>query len=92
VIGKAERQGHLDTHKAAHSLEEIAAVASVLSRAELMVRLNPLHAGTRQECDAALDHGAQHLMLPMFTTREEVVAFFDMVKGRVPITFWIPAG
>lgn len=87
VIGKAERQGHLNTHKAAHSLAEIAAVASVLSRAELMVRLNPLHGGIHQECDAALDHGAQRLMLPMFSTRDEVAAFIDVVKGRAPITF-----
>ena len=43
VMGKAERQGHLDTHKAAHSVEQVEAVASVLKRAELMVRLNPLH-------------------------------------------------
>ena len=27
VLGKAERQGHLNTHKAAHTLQEIAAIA-----------------------------------------------------------------
>ncbi|HSP31501.1 MAG TPA: aldolase/citrate lyase family protein, partial [Halomonas sp.] len=89
VIGKAERQGHLDTHKAAHSLEEIAAVANVLKQAELMVRLNPLHASTRQEIDAAIAHGAQRLMLPMFSSRAEVVEFMDMVNGRVPVTFLV---
>ncbi len=87
VLGKAERQGHLDTHKAAHSLEEIAAVAGVLKQAELMVRLNPLHAGSADEIDAALDHGAQRLMLPMFTTRREVEQFLELVAGRVPATF-----
>lgn len=87
VIGKAERQGHLDTHKAAHSLEEIAAVANVLKQAELMVRLNPLHALTRQEIDAAIAHGAQRLMLPMFSSRAEVGEFMDMVNSRVPVTF-----
>ncbi|EWH01119.1 hypothetical protein Q427_15355 [Halomonas sp. BC04] len=30
VIGKSERQGHLDTHKAAHSLDEIAAVSQCI--------------------------------------------------------------
>ncbi|OJA07426.1 hypothetical protein QHL1GM_11740 [Halomonas sp. QHL1] len=87
VIGKAERQGHLDTHKAAHSLEEIAAVANVLKQAELMVRLNPLHTSTRQEIDAAIAHSAQRLMLPMFSSRAEVGEFMDMVNGRVPVTF-----
>src|SRR5690625_5302224 len=83
VLGKAERQGHLDTHKAAHSLEEIAAVAGVLKQAELMVRLTPLHTGSADEIGAALDHGAQRLMLPMFTTRREVEQFLNLVAGRV---------
>lgn len=87
VLGKAERQGHLNTHKAAHSLEEIAAVARVLSQAELMVRLNPLNAQSREEIDAALECGAQRLMLPMFTTRDEVQDFLSLVDGRVPVTF-----
>jgi hypothetical protein len=87
VIGKAERQGHLDTHKAAHSLEQIAAVAGVLKHAELMVRLNPIHASTRNEVDAAIAHGAQRLMLPMFSSRAEVGEFMDVVNSRVPVTF-----
>lgn len=87
VMGKAERQGHLDTHKAAHSVEQVEAVASVLKRAELMVRLNPLHDLTRSEVDAAITHGAQRLMLPMFSTRREVGKFLDMVNSRVPVTF-----
>ncbi|MBZ0329204.1 hypothetical protein KZO25_02595 [Halomonas sp. ANAO-440] len=87
VLGKAQRQGHLDTHKAAHSLEDIAAVASVLQHAELMVRLNPLNVSTRREVDAALEHGAQRLMLPMFSSRTEVEQFLDIVNSRVPITF-----
>lgn len=87
VLGKAERQGHLDTHKAAHTLEQIAGVASVLKHAELMVRLNPLHASTLSEVDAAIEHGAQRLMLPMFSSRDEVGQFLEMVNGRVPTTF-----
>ncbi|MEA2120509.1 aldolase/citrate lyase family protein [Halovibrio sp. HP20-50] len=86
VLGKAERQGHLDTHKAAHSLQEIAAVAGVLKQAELMVRLNPLNALTHQEVEGALDNGAQRLMLPMFSSRAEVEQFMAMVDGRVPVT------
>lgn len=87
VIGKAERQGHLDTHKAAHTLDQITAVAGVLKHAELMVRVNPLHAATRDEVDAAIAHGAQRLMLPMFSSRGEVAEFMDMVNNRVPVTF-----
>lgn len=87
VLGKAERQGHLDTHKAAHSLEEIAAVAGALKQAELMVRVNPLNPHSQAEVDAALGCGASRLMLPMFTTRREVGQFLELVGGRVPVTF-----
>jgi len=87
VLGKAERQGHLNTHKAAHTLQEIAAIANVLRQAELMVRLNPINTETLDEINAALDHGAQRLMLPMFTTRDEIERFLKWVNGRVPVTF-----
>ncbi|WP_280545712.1 aldolase/citrate lyase family protein [Halomonas sp. 11-S5] len=86
-LGKAVRQGHLDTHKACHSLLQIAAVAQRLQHAELMVRINPLNAGTSDEVSAAIDHGAQRLMLPMFTTSREVQRFQSLVRGRVPVTY-----
>ncbi|MCG6656329.1 aldolase [Halomonas campisalis] len=87
VLGKAERQRDLDTHQAAHSLEEISAVAKVLRQAELMVRLNPLNPHSSEEIVAALDCGAQRLMLPMFTSRREVERFLSLVDGRAPVTF-----
>lgn len=87
VNGKAERQGHLDTHKAAHSFEDVAAVAAVLRHAELMVRLNPLHSLSKDEIVKAIDSGAQRLMLPMFTCRDDVEKFLALVDGKVPVTF-----
>ena len=87
VNGKSERQGHLDTHKAAHSLEEVAAVAEAIRYAELMVRLNPLYSLSDEEVAGAIDSGAQRLMLPMFTKRADVEEFLALVDGRVPVTF-----
>lgn len=89
VLGKADRQGHLDTHKAAHSLEQIEKMAKSLGSAELMVRLNPLTSDTKIEIDQAIDHGAQRLMLPMFRTRDEVDQFLTLVDGRVPISLLV---
>ncbi|PRY67365.1 aldolase [Halomonas ventosae] len=87
VLGKAVRQGHLDTHKACHSLAQIAAVARRLQQAELMVRINPLNPDTPGEVAAAIAHGAERLMLPMFTTSCEVQRFQALVAGRVPVTY-----
>jgi hypothetical protein len=86
VIGKQERQGHLDTHKASHTLADVARVREVLSKAELMVRLNPLHSGSAEEIEGAIRNGADRLMLPMFRTPLDVRDFAGMVRVGVPVT------
>ncbi|HEY0825354.1 MAG TPA: aldolase/citrate lyase family protein [Ramlibacter sp.] len=84
-LGKAERQAGRNTFISAHQLEDVGRVRAVLRRSPLMVRVNPLHEGTRAEVDAVLAQGADLLMLPMFTTAGELRAFSDLVAGRVPI-------
>ncbi len=86
VLGKAERQKGLSAHKATHTLEDVARVATVLSEAELMVRVNPLHDGSVDEVEGAISSGAGRLMLPMFRRPEEVERFLGLVAGRVPVT------
>ncbi|NYS26556.1 aldolase [Rhodobacteraceae bacterium 2376] len=86
--GKAARQGHLDTHKAAHSLADVAALAPRLSRAELMVRVNPPWAGSAQEARNAIAAGATRLMLPMFNHAAEVTAF-KQTAGSTPVTLLV---
>lgn len=88
IRGKAERQGHLDTHKAAHSLSDVAALAPLLTRAELMVRINPPWEGTPQEAVDAIRSGAKRLMLPMFRQAAEVAAF-KRASGLTPVTLLV---
>lgn len=87
VLGKAERQGHLDTHKAAHTFQNVAAVRSAVSCAELMVRINPLHVGTDAEISQLVSLGVDRLMLPMFSTNEDVAGFLELVNGQLPVSF-----
>jgi hypothetical protein len=87
VLGKAKRQGHLDTHKASHTLNDITAVREVVTSGELMVRVNPLHSGTPAEVEHVLARGAERLMLPMFDTDEDVAHFRSLVPRSVPITY-----
>jgi hypothetical protein len=84
-LGKAERQAGRNTFISAHELEDVARVRAVLRRSPLMVRVNPLHEGTRAEVDAVLARGADCLMLPMFDGRATLQAFADIVAGRAPI-------
>ncbi len=85
ILGKHERQGHLSTVISDHTLEDVAAVREAVPTAELMVRVNPLHSGTKAEVDGAIAAGADLLMLPMFETARELAKFSEIVDGRVGI-------
>jgi hypothetical protein len=88
-IGKAERQAGYDGHQAHHTVADIGPVARAVTRAETMVRVNPLGGHTADEVSHALEAGATRLMLPMFDSRAEVADFFDIVARRVPVTLLV---
>ena len=67
VNGKAERQAGRNTFISTHTLDDVGRVKAALQRAQLMVRVNPLHRGSADEIEAVLAQGADRLMLPMFT-------------------------
>jgi len=85
-LGKDARQGHLDTHRAAHTPEDVAALRRALPAAEIMARVNPMHEGSAAEVEAVIGAGADGVMLPMFTTAGEVTRFLDLVRGRARTT------
>ncbi|MEY4712603.1 MAG: hypothetical protein RIS88_2053 [Pseudomonadota bacterium] len=84
-LGKAERQAGRNTFISAHTLDDVGRIKSVLRRARLMVRVNPLHAGTPGEVDDAIAQGADLLMLPMFADAATLREFARMVDGRRPL-------
>ena len=87
-IGKAVRQGGMDTVQCHHTIEDIRAVRQVLTKAQIMTRCNPIHGATPEYCssqeeiDAAIEAGADILMLPYFKTAKEVQEFVCLVDGR----------
>lgn len=80
--GKADRQTGRDTVISAHSITDVARMRSVLTKAQLLVRVNPMGEWSAAEVDAAIGAGADILMLPFFTTAAEVASFIAMVRGR----------
>lgn len=84
-MGKAERQAGRNTFISQHQLEDVARVRDAVRNTPVMVRVNPLHAGTREEVDAVLARGADSIMLPMFDGAAQLRAFSDIVAGRAPI-------
>lgn len=87
-IGKADRQGGMDTVQSHHTVEDIKAIRKVIKKADVMVRVNPIHnasaeySSSETEINEAIEAGADIVMLPYFKTVEEVTEFIGYVDHR----------
>jgi 2-keto-3-deoxy-L-rhamnonate aldolase RhmA len=82
ILGKADRQRGLGTWVSSHRIDQLRDIRSAVRRAEFFCRINPIHADSQTEIDQVLAYGVEVLMLPMFTTVEEVEKFVAMIDGR----------
>ncbi|MDO9403321.1 MAG: aldolase/citrate lyase family protein [Polaromonas sp.] len=87
--GKAERQAGRNTFISTHEVTDIGRVKAVLRRSKLMVRVNPFQlantAAAEAEIQEVLAQGADLIMLPMFTSAEELRGFAAVLDGRAPL-------
>jgi len=83
IIGKEERQGHLDTRISHHNIEDIKKIREVIKKAKIIVRVNPIHDGSKEEINRAIEDGADIIMLPFFKSKKEVEQLIQYTKGRV---------
>lgn len=87
-IGKNLRQGGMDTVQNHHTIEDIKNIRRTLTKAELLVRINPVHdkteiySSTEEEIDEVINAGADIIMLPYFKTVYEAERFLRAVSGR----------
>ena len=87
-IGKADRQGGMDTVQSTHTVEDVQRIRESIHSSELLVRVNPIHGATQDYCsskdeiDEVISRGADILMLPFFKKVEEVREFVKLVGGR----------
>lgn len=86
VLGKQERQGHVDSVKSRHTIADIRRLRPVVRESELLVRINPMNPDSPEEIDAVIGAGADIIMLPMWKTPQEVARFLALVGGRVKTT------
>ncbi|MDA7676449.1 HpcH/HpaI aldolase/citrate lyase family protein [bacterium] len=85
ILGKENRQKHLDTLVSRHKIEDVLVIRSALTKSKLQVRVNPIHKNSKQEIDKVIEYGADKVMLPMFTNCDEVKHFINIVDGRAEI-------
>lgn len=84
-VGKRERQGGLGTWISPYTIADLDRICPAVRHAELFVRLNPLHPGSREEVDAVLAREVGVIMLPNFTGADDVAAFLEIVAGRARV-------
>lgn len=90
-IDKDERQGGMNTVKNHHTIDDIKKLRPIVTNAELMVRVNPLHVATEDYCSSedeigqSIKAGADVIMLPMFKTADDVKKFVSYVDGRAKV-------
>ncbi len=87
-IGKDLRQGNMDSVKNHHTVEDVKRIRQVITKSELLVRVNPIHeacemySSSEDEIDAVIAAGADIVMLPFFKTVTEVQRFLTAIGGR----------
>lgn len=86
TLGKEERQKGRNTVKSNHSVDDVRAIKPLLTKAQMLVRINPWHEDSQAEVDAVIGAGADIIMLPMWKTADEVTCFLKAVRGRIPTT------
>lgn len=86
VLGKAERQGGMDTVQSHHVPGDIAKVrAAIGNKAEIMARVNPLNPNSQAEIDVSIENGADVIMMPMWRTADDLRQLVNMVSGRAKV-------
>lgn len=86
VLGKEKRQKNMDTVKSHHSVTDITKIKYLLTKAELMVRVNPWYDRSAEEIETVINSGADIIMFPYWRTTEEVRKFTEVVNGRCKTT------
>lgn len=82
TLGKYERQKGRNSIISDHTVGDLRRIRQMMTEARVMARVNPITPASASEIDTVVDAGAQAVMLPMFTTPEEVETFVNLVAGR----------
>ena len=78
----------MDSVQSHHTFQDIQNIRKVLTKSQLLVRCNPIHAATNDYCSSEeeinkiVECGADIIMLPYFKTVKEVKTFLGFVAGR----------
>lgn len=82
--GKRARQFAADTEINLDTVDDLRRMRAV-TRTRIVCRINPLSDRTPHEVDAAIDAGADELLVPMVRSAEDVRTAFEVAAGRIDV-------
>lgn len=82
TLGKEKRQRGINSVKSHHTVEDIKIIKPLLSKSEMLVRVNSWYEGSFQEINQVIEAGADIVMLPYWKTIKEVKSFLTAVNHR----------
>ena len=82
ILGKKERQNNADTFITDHKLSDLKGVRDCLTVTKMLVRINPINKNSKKEIEDILQFNPDFIMLPMFTSANEVKIFLKYINGR----------
>jgi len=85
VEGKRERQVHTDGFISDHKITDVSIIGREISKAELVVRINPFSGNTKREVEKVIRDGADIVMLPYFKNIDEISNFIDYVDSKAKV-------
>ena len=81
-LGKAERQKGWNSFISDHEEKDIKGIKNALKVSEVVVRINPIHDGSKEEIERVISLGADIIMLPYFKKAKDVKEMIALVNGR----------
>ncbi len=80
--GKAARQAGRSLFLSTHVMEDVRCIRLALSQSKVAVRVDPLHPGSRDQINLAVEYGADFVVLPFFERLQQAAEFVAILKGR----------
>ena len=83
ILGKVDRQGHTGGLISNHTYEDIKNLRNYINSSYLGARIDPFNANSEYQINKCIEYGVEVIMLPMFSTVEEVQKVISLIDKRV---------
>lgn len=80
--GKKARQTGRSLFLSTHQMEDVRRIRQALVRSKVAVRVDPLHLGSREQINLAIEYGAELVVLPFFERLQQAEEFIAILRGR----------